>query len=628
MDAFSLRNQVIEDYAEFVRSFVTIKDERIASKVKDELDSGLLWPDPLIQLNPAFEQGPSLQDLVAEGLLHSTNQKVFRRKEEDGSDHGPLRFHQHQVEAIRTASEGRNYVLTTGTGSGKSLAYIVPIVDHVLRNGSGRGIQAIVVYPMNALANSQLGELEKFLKRGFGNDGAPVTFRRYTGQEDQEARKEIQARPPDILLTNYVMLELILTREDDRRLVEGARDLRFLVLDELHTYRGRQGADVSMLVRRVREASGTQRLLHVGTSATLSSDGTWAEQQAAVASVATDIFGAKVSPADIIGETLRRITRELDFEEPAVRTALAHRIESGLEPTNAQEFQEDPLASWIESRVGLKREPGSGRLVRSQARPLVGSEGLADELALDAGVSVDDAEDAIRRTLMAGYRVRNEQGRPTLAFRLHQFVSKGQSVFCSPEPEDVRHVTLQGQQYVPESGRSRVLLPVVFCRECGQDYYVVRRTRDDEGVPHFVDRDLSERTTDEEDDAGFLYISRSNPWPDDPEEELLRLPDAWLEEDRGALRVRAARRKRLPTKVYVSPSGVEGKDGFPARFLPAPFVHCLNCGVSYEPRQLSDYGKLASLGTEGRSSAISILALSAIRKLRKDVSLPLRRGSS
>ena len=73
------------------------------------------------------------------------------------------------IEAART---GANYVLTTGTGSGKSLAYIVPIVDHVVRNGSGRGIQAIVVYPMNALANSQLGELEKFLAVGLDRSGS------------------------------------------------------------------------------------------------------------------------------------------------------------------------------------------------------------------------------------------------------------------------------------------------------------------------------------------------------------------------------------------------------------------------------------------------------------------------
>ena len=85
-------------------------------------------------------------------------------------------------------------MLTTGTGSGKSLAYIVPIVNHVLRRGSGKGIQAIVVYPMNALANSQHGELEKFLCRGYAEGKSPVTFARYTGQETDAERARINCQ--------------------------------------------------------------------------------------------------------------------------------------------------------------------------------------------------------------------------------------------------------------------------------------------------------------------------------------------------------------------------------------------------------------------------------------------------
>src|SRR5690606_24429530 len=138
-----------------------------------------------------------------------------------------------------------------------SLAYIIPIVDRVLRlreQGAPAGVKAIIVYPMNALANSQLEELGKFLRNGYGEGREPVTFARYTGQEDETQRRAILDDPPDILLTNYVMLELMLTRPRERQhLIQAARGLRFLVLDELHTYRGRQGADVAMLVRRVRE---------------------------------------------------------------------------------------------------------------------------------------------------------------------------------------------------------------------------------------------------------------------------------------------------------------------------------------------------------------------------------------
>lgn len=213
MNIFEFRNQLIGDYASYIQSFIQIRDPQIRDFVQQKLAEGILWPEPLIQLNPLFERGESIDELVAQGLLHPECARIFRKdkSERDGTGR-PLRLHQHQSEAIRAARGGKSYVLTTGTGSGKSLAYIIPIVDYVLRHGSGQGIRAIVVYPMNALANSQLKELEKFLLLGYPNKKGPVTFARYTGQESDEERQRIIANPPDILLTNYVMLELILTR--------------------------------------------------------------------------------------------------------------------------------------------------------------------------------------------------------------------------------------------------------------------------------------------------------------------------------------------------------------------------------------------------------------------------------
>lgn len=252
MDVFGVRDKLVEDYRSYISSFIRIQDERIRRLVDDSLADGLLWPDPLIQMNPSFEPGERINELVDSGELHEECRNVFRIKPETQGKGRPLRLHRHQADAVRAARGGGNYVLTTGTGSGKSLSYIVPIVDHVLRRGSGRGIQAIVVYPMNALANSQHGELGKFLKHGYPSGQGPLTFERYTGQESDEEKQRIIADPPDILLTNYVMLELMFTRPQERNLIEAARGLSFLVLDELHTYRGRQGADVAFLIRRVR----------------------------------------------------------------------------------------------------------------------------------------------------------------------------------------------------------------------------------------------------------------------------------------------------------------------------------------------------------------------------------------
>ena len=167
MNVFSLRNQLVSDYSAYISSFIQIRDQRIRDYVNQQLTSGLLWPESLLQLNPAFEPGSWVDELVDEGILHKTCKEIFRRKDEKNPRGERFRLHRHQEDAIRVAPKGTNYVLTTGTGSGKSLAYIVPIVDYVLKHGSGRGIQAIIVYPMNALANSQMGELRKFLSLGF-----------------------------------------------------------------------------------------------------------------------------------------------------------------------------------------------------------------------------------------------------------------------------------------------------------------------------------------------------------------------------------------------------------------------------------------------------------------------------
>ncbi|MFN8017154.1 MAG: DEAD/DEAH box helicase [Acidimicrobiales bacterium] len=429
MDVFKLRNQLIEDYRQYVTSFMAIRDERIRQRVDDALEEGRLWPPPRIGLNPAFEPAGPVGDLAADGLLHPTTAEVFRRSKSIDDPHGqPLVLHRHQAEAIRAAAAGDNYVLTTGTGSGKSLAYLIPIIDHVIRTGSGKGIQAIVVYPMNALANSQAGELEKFLGFGFPQ-GAPVRVARYTGQEQGEERQAILDNPPDVLLTNYVMLELILTRTNDQPLVRAASGLRFLVLDELHTYRGRQGADVALLVRRVREATGTPRLQFVGTSATMASGDDFREQQETVAKVATTLFGAEVRPDSVIGETLQRATPILDFDEPEVRERLRASVRSGEEPKGFEAFIADPLSSWIESQLGV--EDHAGRLVRVAPQPVRLPDGKAAELAELIDDDVARCAEAIERRLMTGYdTMRPDSPYPAFAFRLHQFISKGDTVYA------------------------------------------------------------------------------------------------------------------------------------------------------------------------------------------------------
>jgi ATP-dependent helicase YprA (DUF1998 family) len=155
---------------------------------------------------------------------------------------------------------------------------------------------------MNALANSQREELNKFLDQSGLSESLRPTFARYTGQEDQNERERIREAKPDILLTNFMMLELLMTRQNklDQTVIENAQGLDFIVLDELHTYRGRQGADVAMLVRRLRDRLCRDRTpLCIGTSATMSSQEDETERAVAVATVASRLFGTNI-PADAV----------------------------------------------------------------------------------------------------------------------------------------------------------------------------------------------------------------------------------------------------------------------------------------------------------------------------------------
>jgi hypothetical protein len=157
MNVFDLRERLVNDYADYTRSFINIRDEGIRDLVDREVAEGLLWPNPILQLNPAFEPGETIDELAEAGVLDAECRRIFRRdKTNDEPDGKPLRLHRHQAEAIKVARSGANYVLTTGTGSGKSLTYIIPIVDHVLRRGSGKGIRARAV--SRPVGRSSLGQ--------------------------------------------------------------------------------------------------------------------------------------------------------------------------------------------------------------------------------------------------------------------------------------------------------------------------------------------------------------------------------------------------------------------------------------------------------------------------------------
>ncbi len=612
-----MREKIVNRYKSYVRSFINIRDPRIKNEVNRTVDRGLLWPDPLIQINPKFQTGESITDFIQQGVLHPECEKIFSIKKQDTLPK-PLTLYRHQAEAIKTAHRGENYVLTTGTGSGKSLSYIIPIVNYALQNREKKGVKAIIVYPLNALANSQIEELNRFVNKGYPNENGPVTFKRYTGQEKEDEKQEVRANPPGILLTNYVMLELILTRPEEKVIIRNAQGLRFLVLDELHTYRGRQGADVAMLVRRAKNYFSADNLICVGTSATMAGEGNPAESTRQVAEVASKLFGSEVKPENIIGESLTRVTKTCDEKSLEFRENLKQALTDKNIPTTLDEFRKNPLAQWVENNFGVE-EDSQGNLKRAMPKPLKGENGVGKKLASEFELKANETEQTIRDVLDAGNTIKSEdsEDKPCFAYRLHQFISPSETVFTTLEEPDKRKVTLSGQYYSP-SDPDKILYPMVFCRECGQEFHAVRMDADSGMIEPREFHDLQKNQ--EEFTDGYLYLNMDEPWPEDREEVYRKLPEDWLEEKDGRLYLPKTRRSWAPRAISFNALGLQNEKGLRFAFIKAPFRFCPNCGVTYAPQQ-GDFGKLASLGTEGRSTATTILALGTLSNLLMDKDL-------
>ena len=617
-NVFKFRDRLIEEYATFSRSFVTIKAPDIKAEVDRQYEGGRYWPEPLIQINPHYKRKETVQQLSADGLLHSECAKIFKIGK--GNKHPQdLRLYAHQIEAIERAKAGHSYVVTTGTGSGKSLAFFIPMINSILESKSKDPkprTRAIVIYPMNALANSQREELNKFVC-DYPEGKAPFTVARYTSQDNASERKLLADNPPDILLTNFMMLEYILTRqeENDLKVVKNCAGLEFLVLDELHTYRGRQGADVAMLVRRLRQRTGATSLTCVGTSATMSNTGSEADKLETVAHVASKLFGTEIKQSDVIGETLERLT-EPEKGMKAVIPLLKDRIESGVRKWKSQEeFVQDPLAIWVELTLGIQIK---GVTTPKRAQPLSLSD-AAEKLATDAGCNIKLAKEALQSFLMDALNVRMDDGRMPFAFKLHQFVSGPGKVQATLEPAGKRTVTLDAQRFAPGRMEDKTLLfSTHFCRECGQEYHPVW-CYDSQGGERFNPRDISDTSpVDDNEKADFGFIAPCN-----SEHEyqglIEELPDFWIDHKGKEPKVKRDYRSSVPKRVNIAPDGSAGS-GTSYWYSAGKFRFCLNCGHVHEAYG-RDANRLSGLSGEGRSSATTMLTLATLRQLfeKKDI---------
>ncbi len=214
-------------------------------------------------------------------------------------------------------------IVTTGTGSGKTECFLYPILDHCARaRARGEfGIKALILYPMNALASDQAGRIADLLNTESALAG--VTAGLYVGGNGRhshmgpdhliDTRHVLRTDPPDILLTNYKMLDFLLLRNEDRELWAANKPdtLQYVVLDEFHTYDGAQGTDVAMLLRRLGAtlqmtgpAGPLGSAAPVATSATLASSDSGGDQ---LRSFASKVFGSEFDLGSLVGETRQSV---------------------------------------------------------------------------------------------------------------------------------------------------------------------------------------------------------------------------------------------------------------------------------------------------------------------------------
>lgn len=261
-------------------------------QLKQELEKDRSIADgPYISMSDPYEKGKTLSELAEEGVVSKEILKL-------GKFHPYRALYKHQETSVRKVKDGKNLIVTTGTGSGKTESFLIPVIDQLLREKEagtlGPGVRTLIIYPMNALVNDQIRRIRELLADMDGDNR--ITFGRFTGEteekykdalrkyaeiEDTEeyplqsneiiSREQMRVNPPNILITNYAMLEYMLLRPGDNIIFSeaNASKWQFIVFDEAHSYEGAKGIEVSALVRRVKAMLKRDDISFILTSATL-----------------------------------------------------------------------------------------------------------------------------------------------------------------------------------------------------------------------------------------------------------------------------------------------------------------------------------------------------------------------
>lgn len=284
--------KITDFYRRYLLTTFVTNNEKYNEQLKIALERESAIADgPYISMSDPYEKGKSLHELSDEGVVSSEILKIKNFYPER-----PL--YRHQETAVRKAVQGKNLIVTTGTGSGKTESFLIPVINQLLRekeNGTlGPGVRTLIIYPMNALVNDQIRRLRELLADMDGEQ--KITFGRFTGETEENyrsalkkydevedatvnplsdneliSRDQMRINPPNILITNYAMLEYMLLRPGDNIIFseENASKWQYIVFDEAHSYGGAKGIEVASLVRRVKAMLKRDDIKFILTSATL-----------------------------------------------------------------------------------------------------------------------------------------------------------------------------------------------------------------------------------------------------------------------------------------------------------------------------------------------------------------------
>jgi hypothetical protein len=488
---------------------------------------GRIIKGPFVETLADFPKGRSLENMVQSGELHS-GFKQLDRPNEGASSPFKRPLHEHQEKAITRVMAGENVVVATGTGSGKTECFLYPIINSLLNQNIAfqPGVRAIIVYPMNALANDQLYKrLVPLIAKDLADYG--LTVGRFTGQTDSSAdrfqieqqeledpfirelfgnqipknwfldRKKMRATPPHILVTNYAMLEHMLLLPQNRGLFSNA-DLQYIVLDEIHTYRGAQATEVALLLRKLKNrlGDGNRKVQCIGTSASLSQNPAALQ---GITEFANRLFGATFTQPITANRLAHRLLRSSLSPNQATLHAdhwvalhiAINRAKDISNPTNILQQEVDRKQIWnaaiVEHGIPLPQINGQGSLSSELCQALAletnvrrVSEMLSREVhelrklseQIFPKVSQDKAVAALKGLIACcSFARESENSYPLLPARYHFFLRgiEDATVQLCSHGEQFQDLEFERRFEDSQNGAQRYRL--LTCRKCGEIYF-------------------------------------------------------------------------------------------------------------------------------------------------------------